>query len=123
MKLHIALLLAILVFAETGLIHRWRRADQIALRRALHDESPGPGYRAPIMRLARSRGDLYTLQRVEGAIMRIGTLEERIEVLTRLVALQPSKMERKVVLALALAEAGRHEEAEPLFRCALELAP
>ncbi len=122
MKLHIALLLAILVSAETGLIFRIRRTDEIALHRAIDDSSPGPGYRAPLMRLARRAPDLRTLDRVASIIERIGTIEERIEVLRRLAELEPGKGERKVALALALAEAGRHEEAEPFFREALGAA-
>ncbi|MAE70553.1 MAG: hypothetical protein CME06_08810 [Gemmatimonadetes bacterium] len=123
MKLHIALLLAILVSAETGLVFRMRRADEIALHRAIEEAPPGPGYRAPLMRLARRSSEARTLDRIAPIIARIGTTEERIEVLRRLVELEPGSGERKISLALVLAEAGRHDDAEPLFQDALEPAP
>ena len=120
MKRYAFILVALLVSAETGLLFRIVRRDAIALTAALRDPEPGPGYRGPLLRLARNRNDLYTLERVATVLDRIGTLKERVEIHRRLVELAPDDQEQALALALVLAEGGRYEEAAPLFQRALD---
>jgi tetratricopeptide (TPR) repeat protein len=123
MRRYAALLLALLVSAETALLFRVFRRDAIALATALREPQPGPGYRAPLLRLARERDDLFTLERVARVLDRIGTIDERIELHRRLLELAPENPRHSLQLALILAESGRYDEAAPLFQQALDDQP
>lgn len=123
MRHFLPLVVAFAVSAETALVFRIVHADRIALCQAVAEETPGPGYQIPLMRVAREQPDMYTLRRVATVIEKIGTVDQRIEVYQQLAAQDALDREHQISFALALVEAGRYTEAEPLFAAALEQAP
>lgn len=107
----VAILVGLVLLAETWLVFRARQAEWVALFHAERSEGDIAVYSPSIVKLPWEELGPDHLQRISNVLARMDEEHRSIDVLERLLNLHPDDRDLRWELATRLAESGRREEA------------